>query len=135
MRVRGDLQPSAAFTLEEQPNAPGRVLVRFYENAAPFTEKREDVTSSGWEYDEYHLELDGYDGLHDDIINNYDGYLVQAKLQEAEKNTIPALQQQVSDLEQEKAGLSRKVESLETQLTDTQMALCDVYELAAGGGL
>jgi hypothetical protein len=135
MRVRGDLPPSNAFTLEEQPKAPGKFLVRFYENVEPFEETRDDLTISGYEYDEYHLELDGYDGLFDDIINGFDGYLAQAKLLEAEQNTIPTLQQQVADLEEEKAALSEKVTSLEDQITDAQVALCDVYELALGGAV
>lgn len=56
------------------------------------------------------------------------GYLAQAKLHEAEGKTIPSLQQQVADLETDKAALTEKVTSLEGQVTDTQMALCDVYE-------
>lgn len=133
MKVRGDLAPSSTFALEEQPKKPGIFLVRFYENVLPFSEEREGHSASGFEYDEYHLELSGYDGLTDDIRNNYDGYLAQAKLLEAETKTIPDLQQKVSDLEDEKTVLSGKVTTLETQLTDTQMALCDVYELALGG--
>lgn len=37
-------------------------------------------------------------------------------------------------LQEENEKLQAKVESLENQLTDTQMALCDVYELMEGGG-
>lgn len=128
MRVRGDNAPSNAFTLEEQPKKPGVALVRFYENAKEFEEKNGDLTIKGWEYDEYQLELKLYDGLTDDVMGNYDSYLAQAKLREAEGKTIPTLQQQVADLEAEKAALSEKVSSLEGQVTDTQMALCDVYE-------
>lgn len=89
MRVRGDNAPSNAFSLEEQPNKPGVALVRFYENAEPFEEKRDELTISGWVYDEYHLELNMYDGLSEDILGNYAGYLAQAKLHEAEGKTIP----------------------------------------------
>ncbi len=128
MRVRGDLPPSNAFTLEEQPKSPGRFLVRFFENVEAFEETKDNLTVSGYEYDEYHLELGGYDGLFEDILNNFDGYLAQAKLQEAEKKTIPNLQQQVEDLETEKEALTEKIGSLESQITDAQLALCDVYE-------
>ena len=133
MRVRGDNAPSNAFTLEEQPKKPGFALVRFFENVQAFEETQGELTISGYEYDEYHLELPMYDGLADDILNSFDGYLAQAKLLEAEGKTIPTLQQQVADLEAEKAALDEKVATLETQVTDTQMALCDVYELALGG--
>lgn len=133
MKVRGDLAPNSAFSLEEQPKKPGHFLVRFYENVHPFSEERDGHSASGYEYDEYHLELTGYEGLADDIRSNYDGYLAQAKLLEAETKTIPDLQQKVADLENEKTVLSGKVDSLEMQVTDAQMALCDVYELALGG--
>lgn len=133
MRVRGDNAPSNAFSLEEQPNNPGVALVRFYENAEPFEEKRDELTISGWVYDEYHLELDMYDGLSEDILGNYDGYLAQAKLHEAEGKTIPALQQQVADLEADKTALTEKVTNLEEQVTDAQVALCEVYEIALSG--
>lgn len=128
MRVRGDNAPSNAFTLEEQPKKPGFALVRFFENVQAFEETQGDLTISGHEYDEYHLELPLYDGLADDILNNFDGYLAQAKLQEAEGQTIPTLKQQVADLEEEKATLVEKVGALENQMTETQLALCDVYE-------
>ncbi len=133
MRVRGDLEPNNVFSLEDQPKKPGKVLVRFYENVTPFEEKDGDLTIKGYEYDEYHLELDNYDSLFVDILNSYDGYLAQAKLAEAEQKTIPELQKQVATIAKEKAELNGKVATLEAQLTDTQMALCDVYEIALGG--
>ncbi len=135
MRVRGDNAPSNAFTLEEQPNKPGFVLVRFFENPEEFTRQMDDLTIHGWEYDEYHLELEDRPGLDEDIFGNFDGFLAQAKLKEAEEKTIPALQQKAADLEADNAALTEKMTLLEGQLTDTQMALCDVYEMQMGGGL
>ncbi len=38
-----------------------------------------------------------------------------------------------AQLQAENEKLQAKVETLEGQLTDTQMALCDVYELLEGG--
>lgn len=128
MKVRGDYAPSNAFSMEEQPNKPGYVLVRFYENAVPFEEKQGELTVSGYEYDEYHLELVYYDNLAEDILSSFDSYFAQAKLAEAEELVIPNLRQQVADLETDKAELTKKVTDLEGQVTDTQLALCDVYE-------
>ena len=116
MKVRGDNAPANAFSLEEQPDKPGYCLVRFYENVAPFSETQ----------GEYHLELPFYDGIYDDILGSFDGYFAQAKLAEAEKETIPKLKQQVSDLQSVNEGLS-------AQITQAQLALCDVYELVIGG--
>lgn len=82
MRVRGDNAPSNAFTLEEQPKKPGFFLVRFYENAQEFSETRDGLTITGWEYDEYHLELADTGGLSEDVLANFDTLLAQAKAAE-----------------------------------------------------
>ena len=103
MRVRGDLQPSNAFTIEEQPKRPGFVRVRFFENAAPFEETRDGLTISGWEYDEYHLEMANIGNLQDDIINNFDALLAQAKIEDA-GNQPADIETRVADLEQNTAS-------------------------------
>lgn len=82
MRVRGDNAPSNAFTLEEQPKKPGFFLVRFYENAQEFSETRDGLTITGWEYDEYHLELADTCSLSEDVLANFDTLLAQAKAAE-----------------------------------------------------
>lgn len=82
MRVRGDNAPSNAFTLEEQPKKPGFFLVRFYENAQKFSETRDGLTITGWEYDEYHLELADTGSLSEDVLANFDTLLAQAKAAE-----------------------------------------------------
>lgn len=82
MRVRGDNAPSNAFTLEEQPKKPGFFLVRFYENAQEFSETRDGLTITGWEYEEYHLELADTGSLSEDVLANFDTLLAQAKAAE-----------------------------------------------------
>ncbi len=82
MRVRGDNAPSNAFTLEEQPKKPGFFLVRFYENAQEFSETRDGLTITGWEYNEYHLELADTGSLSEDVLANFDTLLAQAKAAE-----------------------------------------------------
>ena len=105
MRVRGDVQPSNAFTLEEQPKKPGYYLVRFFENAQEFSEEKEGLTVSGWEYDEYHLELADTGSLEEDVLNNYDALLEQAKAAEAvnEDGGSEGLEARVDALESGKA--------------------------------
>lgn len=102
MRVRGDVQPSNAFTLEEQPKKPGFFLVRFFENAVPFTETKDGLTTSGYEYDEYHLELADTGSLQEDVLNNFDALLEQAKAAEI-GNEDGSLETRVSALEDDKA--------------------------------
>lgn len=128
MKVRGDRAPSNAFTLEEQPKKPGYVLLRLFENVEAFEETNDGLTISGYQYDEYTLELEDADGLSNDILSSYAAYLKEAKLKEAEEKTIPTLKERVSQLENENSSLNTTVGGLENQLTETQMALCDVYE-------
>ena len=71
MRVRGDKAP-AKFSIEPQPNKPGFVLVRFFENVVP--------TEGGYEYDEFHLEL--FDTGQDDVEGNFNNLLDIAKILE-----------------------------------------------------
>lgn len=82
MRVRGSVMPRGAFSIESLPNKEGYVRVRFYENARPYTEETDMGTSSGWEYDEYTLEILHTDTLSEEIDNQYERYLEQAKLKE-----------------------------------------------------
>lgn len=103
MRVRGDLQPSNAFSIEEQPKKPGYCLARFYENAEPFEDHEGGLTIRGWEYDEYCLELFDTGSLQEDILNNYDALLAQAKAEEAERQPLPP---RVDTLEEDTASLS-----------------------------
>lgn len=42
-------------------------------------------------------------------------------------------QKSIEELTQENEELRQKVTAAETQLTDTQLALCEVYELISGG--
>ena len=103
MRVRGDNAPSNAFTLEEQPKKPGFFLVRFYENAQEFSETRDGLTITGWEYDEYHLALADTGSLSEDVLANFDTLLAQAKAAEtpAEQG---ALESRVTTLEETSAS-------------------------------
>ena len=102
MRVRGDLQPNSAFTLEDMPKRPGYVLVRFFENAKPFEDHQGELTIKGYEYDEYHLEMEDTGGLESDVLNNYAALLAQAKALEAPESGGD-LEERVGTLERDKA--------------------------------
>ena len=90
MRVRGDVLPSGSFTLEEQPNKPG------------FTETKDGLTVSGYQYDEYHLEMEDTGDLETDVSNNYETLLAQAKALEGDSSPA-SLEERVNTLEAEKA--------------------------------
>ena len=125
MKVHGDLNPGT-YTLEPMPDKPGYMLLRLFENVQEFTETMMNLTISGYEYDEYHLELLDTPGLEETILEQYDEYMMEAKLKEAEKETIPNLESRVKKLTEENTAL-------QNQLTDAQIALCDIYEMALGG--
>lgn len=78
MKVKGSAQPQAAYSIEAQPKKQGVCLVRFYENVAEYT----DDNASGWQYDEYHLEMPDTGGLAADVAANFDMLLLQAKTAE-----------------------------------------------------
>jgi hypothetical protein len=107
MKVRGDLSPSAAFTIEVQPNKPSFVLARFYENVSAFSEEREGETMNGYEYDEYHLELFNTGALAIDIEANYEQYLAAAKDLEA-----PGAEEQIQHLNEQNEMLKNAVVEL-----------------------
>ena len=69
MKVNGSINPPR-FTLETNPRRPNFRLARFHENAIE--------TESGWEYDEYCLELPASDTLEAEVETNYDKYLHRA---------------------------------------------------------
>lgn len=118
MRVRGDVQPSNAFTVEEQPKKPGFCLVRFFENPQEFSEEQGELTVSGWEYDEYHLEMADTGSLEEDVLNNYDALLEQAKAAEAEAEGGGS-----DDLEERVAAMETgKTDKDEVQAVWDQMA-------------
>ena len=118
MRVRGDVQPGNAFTVEEQPKKPGFCLVRFFENPQEFSEEQGELTVSGWEYDEYHLEMADTGSLEEDVLNNYDALLEQAKAAEAEAEGGGS-----DDLEERVAAMETgKADKDEVQAVWDQMA-------------
>ena len=74
MKVHGDNKP-ATFTVEKQPKHPGYCLVRFYENAEPY----ESEYYTGWQYDEYRLEMGYRPDLTEYAQNHYNELLQEAK--------------------------------------------------------
>lgn len=74
MKVYGDNKPTA-FTAEKQPKHPGYCLVRFCENAQPY----ESEGYTGWQYDEYHLEMADRPDLQEYVQNHYNELLQEAR--------------------------------------------------------
>ena len=81
MRVRANQSPPGAFHIEDQPDQPGHVCVKFYENAQEVTKYDQDTGEQFkfWEYDEYPLIVPASPELTGDIETNYNEWLLTAK--------------------------------------------------------
>lgn len=128
MKVKGDNAPSGAFEVEPHPQKPHVAVVRFFENAQPFEEKTGDLTTKGWEYDEYRLEMPLYDGLTLDVAAAYDSYLAQAKAEEESKtelermaSSVASLQAAQSDIDSMVVEQEYRVSLLELNATDNKI--------------
>lgn len=128
MKVKGDNAPSGAFEVEPHPQKPNVAVVRFFENAQPFEEKTGDLTTKGWEYDEYRLEMPLYDGLTLDVAAAYDSYLAQAKAEEESKtelermaSSVASLQAAQSDTDSMVVEQEYRVSLLELNATDNKI--------------
>lgn len=128
MKVKGDNAPSGAFEVEPHPQKPHVAVVRFFENARPFEEKTGDLTTKGWEYDEYRLEMPLYDGLTLDVAAAYDSYLAQAKAEEESKtelermaSSVASLQAAQSDTDSMVVEQEYRVSLLELNATDNKI--------------
>lgn len=69
MKVQGMVNPGS-FTVEQIPGT-NRSLVRLFQNV----EVVETDEFNGFEYDEYHVEVETWDGLAANVRDNYDEFL------------------------------------------------------------
>lgn len=105
MKVKGSTEPMSAYSIEVQPDKPGYVLIRFYENVEEYTE--DEVT--GWKWDEYHALVLNRDGLAAEIENNLAFWVQLAKDTEA---TAIEREAQRIEHEQKEAMLVPDVDNL-----------------------
>lgn len=115
MKVHGDNKPASLFTIEKMPKHKGFCLVRFFNNA-----KEAD---NGWQYDEYHLELEDTGDLATYVESNYNGLFEQAKAMEPID--------EVADLKEEIERLTKENTALEEYIATIDDALIQMYEMMA----
>lgn len=125
MKVKGDNAPSGAFEVEPHPQKPHVAVVRFFENAQPFEEKTGDLTTKGWEYDEYRLEMPLYDGLTLDVAAAYDSYLAQAKAEEESKTELERMASSVASLQAAQSDTDSMVVEQEYRVTLLELNATD----------
>lgn len=71
MKVRGSSNPGR-FTIEQIPKT-NLTLIRLYQNVTPI----EETSFTGFEYDEYHVKVITWDGVAQNVEDNYDVFLQQ----------------------------------------------------------
>lgn len=69
MKVQGMVNPGS-FTVEQIPGT-NKSLVRLFQNVEPY----QDDKFEGFQYDEYHVEVETWDGVAENVLANYDEFL------------------------------------------------------------
>lgn len=80
MKVQGMVNPGR-FTVEKIPGT-NRSLVWLFQNVTPV--QTEDFT--GFEYDEYHMEVETWDGVAKNVQDNYDEFLKKGMDNEVDRS-------------------------------------------------
>ena len=89
MKVQGMVNPGS-FTVEQIPGTK-RSLVRLFQNVTPV--ETEEFT--GFEYDEYHVEVETWDGIVKNVQDNYDEFLQKGKDNEIDRSNSARYRAQV----------------------------------------
>ena len=80
MKVQGMVDPGR-FTVEQIPGT-NKSLVRLFQNVEPF----KDENFEGFQYDEYHVEVETWDGIAQNVAENYDEFLAKGKDNEVDRS-------------------------------------------------
>lgn len=111
MKVQGMVDPGS-FTVEQIPGTK-RSLVRLFQNVTPV--QTEDFT--GYEYDEYHVEVETWDGIVKNVQDNYDEFLKKGMDNEIDRSNSALYQTQV-DTDAMNVDQEFRLTLLELGLTD-----------------
>ncbi len=111
MKVQGMVNPGS-FTVEQIPGTK-RSLVRLFQNVTPV--ETEEFT--GFEYDEYHVEVETWDGIVKNVQDNYDEFLQKGKDNEIDRSNSALYWAQV-DTDAMNVDQEFRLTLLELGLTD-----------------
>lgn len=109
MKVQGMVNPGK-FTVERIPGT-NRSLVRLYQNVTAV--ETEDFT--GFEYDEYRVEVETWDGVAQNVSDNYDEFLKKGIENEVDKSN--------SALYEQGQVLSAAIEDIDGMTVDQEYRL------------
>jgi hypothetical protein len=111
MKVQGMVNPGS-FTVEQIPGTK-RSLVRLFQNVTPV--ETEEFT--GFEYDEYHVEVETWDGVAANVQANYDEFLKKGMDNEIDRSNSALYRAQV-DTDAMNVDQEFRLTLLELGLTD-----------------
>lgn len=119
MKVQGMVDPGR-FTVEQIPGTK-KSLVRLFQNVTPI--QTEDFT--GYEYDEYHVEVETWDGVAKNVRDNYDEFLQKGKDNEVDRSNS-ALYQAQSKTDSAMRDMDAMNVNQEYRLTMLGLGLTDI---------
>ncbi len=111
MKVQGMVDPGR-FTVEQIPGT-GRSLVRLFQNVTPVKEENFE----GFEYDEFHVEVETWDGVAQNVMDNYDEFLKKGQDNEVDRSN-EALFRTAQDTDAMLVDQEYRLTLLELGLTD-----------------
>lgn len=119
MKVRGMTNPGR-FTVEQIPGTK-RSLVRLFQNVMPV----KDDDFEGYEYDEYHVEVESWDGVARNVNDNYDEFLKKGMDNELDKSN-EGLYHTQQELAKAEADNDEIAVDHEYRLTMLELGLTDI---------
>ena len=126
MKVQGMVDPGS-FTVERIPGS-GRSLVRLFQNVTPV--QTEDFT--GYEYDEYHVEVEAWDGIAANVRENYETFLRKGMDNEIDRSNRALYSAQV-DTDAMNVDQEFRLTLLELGLTELADGIDKKMEAAQAG--
>ena len=126
MKVQGMVDPGS-FTVERIPGS-GRSLVRLFQNVTPV--QTEDFT--GYEYDEYHVEVETWDGIAANVRENYETFLRKGMDNEIDRSNRALYSAQV-DTDAMNVDQEFRLTLLELGLTELADGIDKKMEAAQAG--
>lgn len=116
MKVQGMVDPGR-FTVEKIPGT-NKSLVRLFQNVEPCHEEGFD----GFQYEEYHVEVETWDGVFQNVMENYDEFLKKGMDNEVDRSN-EALFRAQADTAQAVADADEMAIDHEFRLTMLELGL------------
>lgn len=121
MKVHGMVDPGR-FAVEQIPGT-NRSLIRLFQNVEPCKEEHFE----GFQYDEYHVEMETWDGVAQNVQDNYEVFLKQGMENEVDRSNEALFKAQtatntaVQDMDAMNVDQEYRLTLLELGLSETDI--------------